>query len=172
MGCHTWRRVTVKYAGILSSSSPPCVHELHFNNSMSLHNGTWLKLTAILSLHHIIFTIRIWETARLRIWIPETLLQSYFHCLGCLAYPYWYSDTWSIIVMYWYDCVSFRKTSDTDESGKHKPEIENQPARWQDTKTIRIPLKLMYMATAPFFLPIIPPRPPTACLSTFISVQS
>ena len=74
--------------------------------------------------------------------------------------------------MYWYDCVSFRKTSDTDESGKHKPEIENQPARWQDTKTIRIPLKLMYMATDPFFLPIIPPRPPTACLSTFISVQS
>jgi len=31
MVCHTWRRVIVKYAGILSSSSPPCVHELHFN---------------------------------------------------------------------------------------------------------------------------------------------
>lgn len=31
MVCHTWRRATVKCAGILSSSSPPCVHELNFN---------------------------------------------------------------------------------------------------------------------------------------------
>jgi hypothetical protein len=50
--------------------------------------------------------------------------------------------------------------------------MKTKPARWQATKTIRIPLKLMYIATAPFFLPIMPPKPPTACLSTFISVQN
>lgn len=39
-------------------------------------------------------------------------------------------------------------------------------------KTIRMPLKLTNTATAPFFLPTKPPSPPTACLSTLISVSS
>jgi hypothetical protein len=31
---YSWRRATVKYAGILNSASPPCAHELHFNNTL------------------------------------------------------------------------------------------------------------------------------------------
>jgi hypothetical protein len=107
MGCHTWRRVTVKYAGILSSSSPPCVHELHFNNTMSLHNGTWLRLTAISSLHHIIFQyvltlVSEYEKPQgLASESPKTFLQSYFHCLGFSSISIvWYSDAWTIIVMF------------------------------------------------------------------------
>lgn len=43
------------------------------------------------------------------------------------------------------------------------------PDRWQDMNTICIPLYLMLIATAPFFLLIKPPHPPTSCLSTSTS---
>lgn len=51
-----------------------------------------------------------------------------------------------------------------------RDETKVLPERWQDIKTIRIPLKFKYIATAPFFLPIKPPHPPTACVSTLNSL--
>jgi hypothetical protein len=43
----------VKYAGILNSASPPCAHELHFNNTLIFQNSISIKLIASLNfLYH------------------------------------------------------------------------------------------------------------------------
>lgn len=44
--------------------------------------------------------------------------------------------------------------------------------RWHEMNSIRIPLKLILIPTAPFFLLINPPHPPTPYLSTFSSFVS